>query len=197
MALMVLMVEKIQTPIFGHSKSAMPVRCQLSKQQYGFTLLELLLVLSILAMAASLLVPVLSTLEGPSFNAQVREANNLLNFARRSAVVSGQVAGIEFVVTEQAGSGNEDRRQSSSSADNASDAETSSETDMTILRQWQGHEIELWYESDSSSLREIDDTLLIEFYPEGGSTGGDLIFRQSNRESLIQIDPFSGRVTVP
>lgn len=196
MVLMGLMVEKIQTPILGLSKSAMPVRCQLSQQQYGFTLLELLMVLSILAMAASLLVPVLSTLEGPSFNAQVREANNLLNFARRSAVVSGQVAGIEFAVTEQSDSDNNDSRRSST-AGSGDDTQTPSESGMTILRRWQGHEIELWYESDSSSLQEIADTLLIEFYPEGGSTGGDLTFRQGNRESLIQIDPFSGRVTVP
>ena len=84
-------VEKIQTPIFGLSKSAMPVKCQLSQQQYGFTLLELLLVLSILAMAASLLVPVLSTLEGPSFNAQVREANNPVSYTHLTLPTNREV----------------------------------------------------------------------------------------------------------
>jgi general secretion pathway protein H len=192
---MVLKAVKILTLIFARSKSDMRVRCRLSTQQHGFTLLELLLVLSILAMAASLLVPVLSTLEGPSFNAQVREANNLLNFARRQAVVTGQVAGIEFLLNEAS----EAAGAAETSDDNANPADDDNNPTMrnTVLRQWQGHDIALWYEDDSNPMREIEETLLIEFFPEGGSTGGELLFRQDGRESRIVIDPFSGRVSVP
>lgn len=167
----------------------MPVKRPLSAQ-HGFTLLELLLVLSILAMAASLLVPVLNTLDGPSFNAQVREANNLLNFARRNAVVTGQVAGIEFILAEP--------DEGSIRRDDQDDVTEGDGMVMdTVLRQWQGHDIELWYEGDSNTTEEVRDKLLIEFFPEGGSTGGQLLFRQGDRESLIQVDPFSGRVTAP
>lgn len=192
---MVLKVVKILTLIFARSKPDMRVRCRLSTQQHGFTLLELLLVLSILAMAASLLVPVLSTLEGPSFNAQVREANNLLNFARRQAVVNGQVAGIEFLLNEAS----EAAAEAETADGNANPADDDNNPTMrnTVLRQWQGHDITLWYEDDSNPMREIEETLLIEFFPEGGSTGGELLFRQDGRQSRIVIDPFSGRVSVP
>lgn len=172
----------------------MRVKRPLSAQQHGFTLLELLLVLSILGMAASLLVPVLNTLGGPSFNAQVREANNLLNFARRHAVVTGQVAGIEFLLSDAADMDLEAERRNGNDADADQDEAVFQNT---VLRQWQGSDIELWYEDSSHPMREIEDRLLIEFFPEGGSTGGELLFRQGGRESLIQIDPFSGRVSVP
>ena len=192
MGRMVWKAVRILTPISGLSKTVMQVKRPLSVQ-LGFTLLELLLVLSILAMAASLLVPVLNTLDGPSFNAQVREANNLLNFARRNAVVTGQVVGIEFILTEPIES--DESGSGPNSNNNRSDDEAMMNS--TVLRQWQGHDIELWYEDDSNNTEEIEDKLLIEFFPEGGSTGGELLFRQGGRESLILIDPFSGRVTVP
>src|SRR5690554_4904965 len=58
----------------------------------GFTLLELLLVLGIIAMAAVLVIPGLANLDSRGFSAQVRELSGLLNNARRTAVVQGQPA---------------------------------------------------------------------------------------------------------
>ena len=53
----------------------------------GFTLLEILLVLGIIAIGVSLLVPNFGVLESRSFSVQVRDAVSQLNFARRSAVI--------------------------------------------------------------------------------------------------------------
>jgi general secretion pathway protein H len=41
---------------------------------------------------------------------------------------------------------------------------------------------------------EIEDTLEITFYPEGGSTGGILILSSQERQASITINPFTGRV---
>ena len=51
----------------------------------GFTLLEILLVLTIIGLAGALLVPRLSSFDTRGFNIEVREAAGLLNHARRNA----------------------------------------------------------------------------------------------------------------
>lgn len=106
----------------------------------GFTLLELLLVLGIMAMLATLVGPGLRTLDSPGFNAQIREAAGQLNSARRQAVVQGQTTQVHF---------------------------------------------------DSLLITEA---VTIEFYPEGGSSGGTLQFKQGERQAELYIDPFTGRV---
>jgi hypothetical protein len=35
----------------------------------------------------------------------------------------------------------------------------------------------------------------VTFYPEGGSTGGTLLFAQEDQAGVIDIDPFTGRVS--
>ncbi|MDO9476707.1 MAG: prepilin-type N-terminal cleavage/methylation domain-containing protein [Pseudohongiella sp.] len=148
--------------------------------QRGFTLLELLLVLGILGMLATLAVPALRSLDAPSFNAQVRQATGLLNNARRMAVVQGQTTQVEFVISD----GN---------------AQLAEETDGTasqtgVTRRWHSDDLELWYANNTQSSQLVREPLLISFFPEGGSTGGELLFRQNQRIRIVAIDPFSGRV---
>jgi len=63
----------------------------------GFTLLELVIVLAILAMGSVLVIPNISGMSARTFNAQAREAHSLLNYARRNAVVTGQPATARFL----------------------------------------------------------------------------------------------------
>src|SRR5690606_29564023 len=63
----------------------------------GFTLLELVIVLAIVALGAFVVAPNFSGMNARTFNAQVREANALLNYSRRTAVVTGQPAAAVFV----------------------------------------------------------------------------------------------------
>ena len=115
-------------------------------RQRGFTLLEILLVLSIIAMASIFVVPNIGGFEARTFNTQVRQANSLLNYARRTAVVSGQASSVSFNV-------------------------------LSI---------------EERDLVEREDET---FYPEGGSTGGVLLFAQADQLGVIDVDPFTGRIT--
>ena len=147
----------------GHTRSA------------GFTLLELLLVLTIIAMASILVVPTLGGFEGRTFSAQVRQASSLLNYARRSAVVTGQPSTASFypVLDEE-----EDviNRQSSS------------------VGGWQSEGAELRFRDSTDRESEIRELIEITFYPEGGSTGGTLLLARGAQIVSIRIDPFTGRV---
>ena len=143
----------------------------------GFTLLEILLVFAIIGMASILVVPNLGGLELRTFSAQVREASSLLNYARRIAVVSGQPATASFSVSDDANESSEGSGPSSS------------------VGKWHSSGVALTYRDSTDRESDIDETIDITFYPEGGSTGGTLMLQLEDRVAAIEVDPFTGRVT--
>ncbi len=147
--------------------------------QRGFTLLEILLVLSIIAMASIFVVPNLGGFEARTFNTQLRQANSLLNYARRTAVVTGQASSVSFnVLSEQ-----ERERDGEHSSSN------------NIVAEWNGPGIKLRFRDSTDREIDIEASTEVTFYPEGGSTGGVLLFAQADQVGVIDVDPFSGRVT--
>ncbi len=147
----------------------------------GFTLLELMIVLAILAMGSVLLIPSIGNMSSRTFTAQVREVNALLNYTRRTAVVTGQPANVQFFPAED-----EDEVSPSVSE--------TIESSLSSGERWQARGIELAYEDSTELQHEVDDGITITFFPEGGSTGGSLILSLGEREAVISIDPFSGKV---
>lgn len=150
--------------------------------QAGFTLLEILLVLTIIGLASVLVVPNLTNLDSRSFDAQVRQATSLLNYARRFAVVSGQPAAAAFIIT---------------SADDSIDTPIEQETAGAIppLGQWRSQGIQVRFLDSTGREEEIEDSIDVVFYPEGGSTGGTVFVSMEEQTVAIEIDPFTGRIT--
>lgn len=151
----------------------------------GFTLLEILLVVSIMAMAALLVVPSVTGMDNRRFDAQVREASGLLNYARRTAVVRGLPTRVSFH-TEEDGSGD--------ASDGNAEDDSGSRPGPLRAGRWVADGIRLGFRDSTGQQREIDGELDIMFYPEGGSTGGELLLSRNGRRAEINIDPFSGRV---
>lgn len=153
-------------------------------RERGFTLLELLVVLAIIAMGSIIVIPNISGMGGKTFNAQVRDAVNLLNYERRTAVVTGQVAHAIFLSTS--------RNDSAQNAEQARTALEMSGDDQV----WKSTQITLAYRDSTDRTSEVNDRLEVSFFPEGGSTGGAIIFSQEARRAVVSIDPFSGRVVL-
>ena len=143
--------------------------------QQGFTLLEILLVLSIIGLAGVLLVPRLGDLDSRGFNVEVREAASLLNHARRNAIVTGNPATVSFV--PETGIEPFDYRPPFFSAG----VFAAGNIEMQFL--------------DSAGQREpVREPLEISFFPEGGSTGGTLLLSRDDRGASITVDPVTGRL---
>ncbi len=151
----------------------------------GFTLLELMIVLAILAMGSMLVVPGLTGMDSRTFNAQVREASSLLNYARRTAVVTGRPAIASF-----------QSQPAQTDADANADLRTSEAARSTLGPDdiWSSRGVEIAYRDSTQQLVDVENAIDITFFPEGGSTGGALILTLDDREAIIVIDPFSGRV---
>ena len=144
------------------------------KKFSGFTLLETLLVLAIIALGASLLLPNFDVLESRDFSVQVRDAVSQLNFARRSAVINGRTS-----IVLLAGETNADFPN----------------TKDNMVARWVSDDIGLkFFDSTDREIISETNSFEVSFYPEGGSSGGTLIFFQSEQAAKIFIDPFSGRI---
>ncbi len=171
--------------------------------QAGFTLLEILLVLTIIGMASILVVPNITNIESRNFDAQIRQVNSLLNYARRIAVVKGQPAVASFIInSDENGDPIADRARNSGG--NRSSRESKQQRDHSFNRrispvgEWHSEGIQIRYRDSSDREVEVEDRIDITFYPEGGSTGGTLFIALadvSDDESIaIEIDPFTGRI---
>jgi general secretion pathway protein H len=142
-------------------------------RQAGFTLLEILLVLTIIGMAGVLIVPNIGSLESRTFTAQVRGAHNLLNHARRMAVVQGQPATARFILNA---------------------GEPAAERVQPSVGDWISDGIDVSFIDSTDRQIDVEDQLDVIFYPEGGSTGGTLFFVQNDDAAALVIDPFTGRI---
>ena len=162
---------KMMTPTSGCKSGRRPRR----QASAGFTLLELLLVLTIIGMASILVVPKVGNLDSRTFNVQLRQAHSLLNHARRDAVVRGQPSSIAFVP------GDADPPCGESNSSN-------------VIASWQSDDVTLRFEDSSNVESPVEDCLEITFYPEGGSSGGSLFLIQGEQVAQLDIDPFSGRI---
>jgi general secretion pathway protein H len=64
-----------------------------------------------------------------------------------------------------------------------------------VVAQWNGSGIALRFRDSTDREIEIEEVTEVTFYPEGGSTGGSLLFAQAEQSGIIDIDPFNGRVS--
>ena len=152
-----------------------PDPSQLAANQRGFTLLEILLVLTLIGMASVLIFPNVGNLDGRTFNIQVRQASSLLNHARRDAVVRGQPSTIRIYADEELQQSDEI-------------------LDPNVVGSWFSEGIRIGFRDSTEQEDEIDENIDITFFPEGGSTGGTLLLAMEDREACIAIDPFTGRI---
>ncbi|MDD9897171.1 MAG: GspH/FimT family pseudopilin [Gammaproteobacteria bacterium] len=162
------------TPI---SSSSIAVGKNSLSTSAGFTLLEILLVLTIIGLASVLVVPNVGNLEARSFSTQLRQASTLLNYARRTAVVQGQPASIEFYAIPI--------------------EESEALASRTSVGSWESNGAQIVFIDSAERETEVEDKIEITFFPEGGSTGGTLILALNERQETIKIDPFTGRVSTP
>ena len=171
------------TPILACRTSILPnSRLVSPKQQRGFTLLEIILVLAIIATASIMVVPNLGGFEARTFGSQLRQAQSLLNYARRTAVISGQASTVSFNVLPADEMARLDSEEEHASLSN-------------IVAQWNGAGVNLRFRDSTDREIEIEGKTEVTFYPEGGSTGGTLLFVQDDQAGVIDVDPFTGSVS--
>lgn len=153
--------------------------------QSGFTLLEILVVMTIIGMAAvALIIAHVGSGESAFIQAQQREMVAVLRYARRSAIVEGK----EKVATFYQGKINEDEDE-----DEAEAADNSTKkTKKAAPGQWVSRGATLQWGGEVSDKDEA--VYKITFYPEGGSSGGELILNYQDYKAKISVNPITGKI---
>ena len=155
----------------------------------GFTLLEILLVLFIIALASVLVVPNVGGLDARTYSAQLRQVDALLRFARRNAVITGLPVSARLYASP-----NEPYDSDPVTAGiYASGLEHGAARPQAPQARWESDGISMRFEDSTERLTEVERFVDVTFYPEGGSTGGTLIFSRDDRHTRLVIDPFTGR----
>jgi len=143
----------------------------------GFTLLELLLVMAIVAMAVAIIVPRMNSSELTLLRVQAREVVAVLNYARRTAIIQGtpQVA-VLYGYSEE-------------------------EKPPKKIGTWISKEAHLeWRDENGKEVpKKTEDEAKIPkyeitFYPEGGCSGGELVLSNEKNQIKITINPLTSKV---
>ena len=177
------------------SVSSRPPRHCRPAGERGFTLLEILLVLTLIALASALVVPNVGGLDARIYSVQLRQMNALLQYARRNAVITG------FPVSARlyGPSFRPDDADIALADEPACSQERGQGQAAGLLKTpkacWESDGIAMSYEDSTERLIEVERFIDVTFYPEGSSSGGTLIFSRDDRHTRIIIDPFTGRIS--
>jgi general secretion pathway protein H len=146
----------------------------------GFTLLELLVVLALIAIGSALLIPNLATTANGQFNAEIRQASAILRNARRLAIVQAKPQTVHFTALDRSAANFDQQLAQATAQRSATD--------------WFSDSISLAFQEERNQHQAEQDKIDIVFFPQGGSTGGVIHFVQSERHGQIRIDPLTGRI---
>jgi general secretion pathway protein H len=146
----------------------------------GFTLLELLVVLSIIAIGTGLIVPNLAITDNGAFNAEVRHAATALTYARRMAIVKGAPQTTTLFALDPEASDYDEKLTEASAVRNES--------------RWISEDLELSFQNELEPDPAAVDKITVTFFPQGGSTGGLLGFSNDERMAQIRVDAITGRI---
>jgi len=179
MVLMAPRVAKVMTPISGvESRGNKPVVLSDS----GFTLLELLIVLSIIVIASAVVLPNITGTESNILAAQVRQTASVFNYARRLAIVKGAPQVATLIQMDPENPDYEEFR-----------GEVIQKATMPPLENLKA---EVSFQADINEEPEVLDSISVIFFPQGGSTGGILNFTIDDLAASIRVDPLTGRIAI-
>jgi general secretion pathway protein H len=161
------------------SRCFFPLSIGKKNRSDGFTLLELLVVMVIIGMMAALVIPNLSSGQATFLKAQVREAVAKLKYASRSAKILGKETTTHFY------EGSVETGKKSTAKVKPGDW-----VSRGALMQWAEKDNDEG--SDESNIGKT--AYKFTFYPEGGSSGGELILSYLKYKAKIKVNPLTGKI---
>lgn len=144
-----------------------------TKKLYGFSVLEILVVLAITALLLAIVPPMLpNVIDSTQVKAAVRELSSALKYARSQAISSQDEVALKLDVDKKTYSIQARQRQ------------LSLPDDAKLIL------------TTASSEQISDNEGTIRFFADGSSTGGGVRFKDRQQEYLIDVNWLTGKVTI-
>ncbi len=147
-------------------------------KQRGFTLLELLVVLVIIGLGTAFIVPRLNS-DVKFFDAQLRQLVAILKYSRRMAVVDNQVRRVYLHPSATA---------------SAADIRDEQDYQRAEKGHWYSQGIELVWQGKKQTQQQ--GAIMIDFFPQGGASGGVVNLQYNGLKQAIKIDSFTGKISL-
>jgi prepilin-type N-terminal cleavage/methylation domain-containing protein len=144
-------------------------------KQTGFTLLELLLVMAIIAAAVALIAPRLGDNALTQLKVETREMVALLNYARRMAIIQGEVGEVRLYAPQKNKKNVKPTKYQSG--------------------RWVSRGASL-HSADALNKDSKDAIYVVKFYPGGGSSGGEWVLKRKRFSAKVIVNPITGKVKV-
>lgn len=145
-----------------------------SRRSRGFTLLELLLVCLLIALAAGLTSSFLSGSDQKEYSVNLRQVSSLLRNSRRQAIVTGSEQHVRLVTVLEEGADPE-----------SPDAHPPD---------WLNPELQLRFSPSLDEALEERTDLSVTFFPMGSSTGGLIELFDPERSTFLYVSPLTGKL---
>lgn len=142
------------------------------KQSNGFTLMELMIVMAIIALAGAVIIPRIGSNDSKLYRAQLKTLTATLNYNRRSAVVMNR----PFEMTLFPFTENNDTTNKLKKGD------------------WASQGADIQWQSDTQKLQ--NKVFTIRYFPQGGATGGTIRLQHGRFIARLRIDGITGKVTI-
>ena len=145
------------------------------KHSNGFTLMELMIVMAIIALASAVIIPRIGSNDGKLYRAQLQTLTVALNYNRRSAVVMNR----PFEMTLFPFTENNLPHDS---------------TNKKKKGDWASQGADIQWQSGTQKLH--NKVFKIKYFPQGGATGGIIRLQQGRFIARLIIDGITGKVTI-
>jgi general secretion pathway protein H len=149
----------------------------------GFTLLELLVVLTVIALALGLTMPNLMSGDRGSFRSEVRRAVATLTYARRAAIVEATPWTASMQTLDPEAPDYLERKET-----------LELDAEAPAVTRWQSEAVTLGFQLDENDASDATDDAEFTFFPQGGSTGGILTLSRDTQSARVRVDPITGRI---
>ncbi|MDR0781433.1 MAG: prepilin-type N-terminal cleavage/methylation domain-containing protein [Pseudomonadales bacterium] len=150
----------------------------------GFTLLELLIVLTLIGLALGLTIPALTGSDRGSFRGEVRKAVATLTYARRAAIVGATPWTASLYALDPTSADYRERKDA-----------LARKTDAPLTTRWVSEVVGFGFQRDARDNSEAAASVEFTFFPQGGSTGGILTLLRAAESARVRVDPITGRIT--
>lgn len=139
-----------------------------AKHGKGFTLMELMIVMAIIAIASAVVIPRIGNNEGKIYRAQLKTLTAALNYNRRNAIIMNRP--FEMKVEPDTAAGK------------------------TAKGDWKSQGADIQWQTDTEKYQ--NKRFAITFFPQGGATGGTITLQQGSFVAQVVIDSLTGKVIV-
>ncbi|MCV6636830.1 prepilin-type N-terminal cleavage/methylation domain-containing protein [Candidatus Albibeggiatoa sp. nov. NOAA] len=153
------------------------------QKNLGFTLIELIVVMALIAMAAALVVPRINASQSTLFQSDVREALTVLKYGRRMAIIQGK----DSTVSLQSNSQQTERPK------RLNPERWIARASSLQCQSKQNEEDEKDSKKDEEKKKDM--TCNITFYPEGGSSGSEILLSFQHYRAKITLNPLTGKAS--